>query len=120
MAMPDASMAMPDASMARLDASMAMPDAGRSRTANGRSGTAEGEPDDDDFSIRPLNLADVVQVRAWLDRVETHITDATAAGEDATRPLARRDLGRRTARRELLEARQSLKRLLQAAKRSVA
>jgi len=78
-----------------------------------------GEPADDDESLEPLNLADLAKVRVWLDRVETHVKDALAAGEDATRPPARRDLGRRTARSALLEARQSLQRLLHVAKRGV-
>ena len=70
--------------------------------------------------VRPLVFADADAVRAWLALLHAEVDDAIAAGEDATRPLGRRSLGRLTARRALLEARGAINRLLEAADRGAA
>lgn len=62
-----------------------------------------------------LDLADRGAVSAWLVTLRTQVDDALAAGEDATRPLGERDLGRRVARRILLDARDVIRGLLAAA-----
>jgi hypothetical protein len=66
-----------------------------------------GDPPAD--HIEPLDLADPEEVRRWLDKLESDIWDAIAAGDDATRPPGERDLGRRMAREHILEARRSLR-----------
>jgi hypothetical protein len=73
----------------------------------------------EDEDIRPLNFANPVEVQAWLKRVRSQVEDAVTAGEDATRPLGKRALGRLMARRMLIEARHALLELLQAAERGI-
>ena len=70
-------------------------------------------------TITPLELTDPAAVRAWLTQLRTEIDDALGAGEDATRPLGKRTLGRVTARTTLLEARRALAQLLEAASRGI-
>ena len=67
--------------------------------------------------LKPLDLGDPAAVRAWLTDLRAQVDDAMAAGEDATRPLSRRALGRPMARRSLLEARHALQQLLEMAER---
>jgi hypothetical protein len=69
--------------------------------------------------IEPLNFADRAAVRRWLTAVRIQAEDATCAGEDATRPLGKRGLGRLMARCIVIEARQALLELLQAAERGI-
>lgn len=64
-----------------------------------------------------VDLADPDAARAWLSDLRTQVEDLAAAGEDATRPLGRRVLGRPTARSEILEARRALRQLLDIAER---
>jgi len=66
-----------------------------------------------------LDFTDRDAVRAWLAELRTQIDDAVEAGEDATRPLGQRALGRPTARRAILEARRSIRALLAVAERGV-
>jgi hypothetical protein len=47
---------------------------------------------------------DPAAVRAWIAELRNQIEDATSAGEDATRPLGQRRLGRMMARRMVVEA----------------
>ena len=54
-------------------------------------------------------------MRTWLTELRTQIKDAVSAGEDATRPTAKCEVGRRAARRLLVEARGALDQLLRAA-----
>ena len=81
---------------------------------------AEDRPYTEPKPITPLDLVDPAAVRAWLADLRTHIGDATGAGEDALRPLGRRRLGRRTARRSLREACIAVEQLLAAAERGTA
>ncbi len=67
----------------------------------------------------PLDLADPAVLRAWLADLRLQLDNAVGAGEDATRPPAERDLGRRTARRLLLGARASIASLLLSAERAL-
>jgi hypothetical protein len=67
--------------------------------------------------IDPIDLADPAAVRTWLTQLRIQVDDALAAGEDATRPLNRRILGRPMARRTLMEARHAIHELLEAAER---
>lgn len=46
-----------------------------------------------------LDWNDPAAVRAWAQDVYVQMKDAIGAAEDATRPLGRRELGRRAARR---------------------
>ena len=69
--------------------------------------------------IEPLNLANPDEVRSWLRQVRVQVDDAVCAGEDATRPLGQRGLGRLIARRMVVEARHALLELLQAAERGI-
>ncbi|MFT3771166.1 MAG: hypothetical protein QM820_37605 [Minicystis sp.] len=80
----------------------------------------------DDVEARPmapaggsyaLDLDDRALVRAWLFTLRTKVEDAVAAGEDATRPLGRRELGRQTARSAILEAGHAIDGMLAAAER---
>lgn len=64
-----------------------------------------------------LDLGDREAVRAWLAELRTQIDDAVGAGEDATRPPGRRELGRPTARSAILEARRAIDAMLAAAER---
>lgn len=72
-----------------------------------------------DPSAVPLDFADPSALRAWLARVEAVADDALSAGEDQIRSPAERDLGRRQAGRLLAEARSSLARLLDVARRGL-
>ncbi|MFT3772195.1 MAG: hypothetical protein QM820_42880 [Minicystis sp.] len=72
------------------------------------------EPADKPFV---LDLTDREAVRAWLGELRTQIDDAVGAGEDATRPLSRRELGRPMARTAILQARHSIEQMLLAAER---
>jgi hypothetical protein len=74
---------------------------------HGRLSIEDREPD-------ALNLADPAAVRAWLREMQNQIEDATSAGEDATRPLGKRRLGRMMARRTIVEARGAALSLLRA------
>lgn len=75
---------------------------------HGRLAIRDREPD-------PLNFADPAAVRAWIAEMRNQIEDATSAGEDATRPLGQRRLGRMMARRMVVEARDAGLSLLRAA-----
>jgi hypothetical protein len=75
----------------------------------------EDRPYVEPTDIKPLNVADPAAVRAWIEEVRAQIEDALAAGEDATRPLRERGLGRSTSRRMVIEARMALQQLFQAA-----
>ena len=72
-----------------------------------------------DDALEPLDLADTAKVRTWLTHLEEQIDDAVASGEDATRPIGLRELGRGMARRKMLEARESLGSLIEMAKRGM-
>jgi hypothetical protein len=48
----------------------------------------------EDEDIPPVNFGDRTEVRAWLKQVQTQVADAVTAGEDATRPIGQRSLGR--------------------------
>jgi hypothetical protein len=69
--------------------------------------------------IPPLDITNPEAFRAWLTELRSEIDDAVGAGEDATRPVGKRRLGRATARSTLLEARRALEQLLEAATRGV-
>jgi hypothetical protein len=69
----------------------------------------------EDREPEPLNFADPTAVRAWITDMRNQIEDATSAGEDATRPLGQRRLGRMMARRMVVEARDAGLSLLRAA-----
>ena len=69
--------------------------------------------------VEPVDLADPEEARRWLDKLESDIYDAIAAGDDATRPPGQRDLGRRMAREHILEAHRSLRLLIEAARRGL-
>jgi hypothetical protein len=69
--------------------------------------------------VEPLDLADPEEVRRWLDKLDGDVRDIVAAGDDATRPLGQRDLGRRTAREQILESGRSLHLLVEALRRSL-
>jgi hypothetical protein len=73
----------------------------------------------EDEEFRPVNFADPDEVRRWLKGVRSQVEDAVAAGEDATRSLGKRGLGRLMARRMVIEARHALLELLQAAERGI-
>lgn len=62
-----------------------------------------------------LDLTTPAALRAWLAAQRTQIADLYAAAEDATRPLARRALGRPTARAAIHQAHRALQQLLTAA-----
>ena len=72
-----------------------------------------------DRDIPPLAFTDPEAVRAWLEQLRTEVDDAIGAGEDATRPVGQRRLGRATARSTLLEARRAVEQLLEAASRGI-
>lgn len=55
-----------------------------------------------------LDWGDPAAVDAWLRDVHTQASDAVEAGKDATRPPAQRELGRRAARRIILQASRKL------------
>ena len=73
----------------------------------------------EDEDIRPVNFADQTDIRSWLKNLRAQVEDGMSAGEDATRPLGQRALGRLSARRTVLEARKALLELLQAAERGI-
>ena len=75
------------------------------------SGGKDGDPP------AALDLTNPVAVRAWLADLRTQVDDLHAAAEDATRPLARRALGRPTARTAIQEAHGAIGHLLSAAER---
>jgi hypothetical protein len=64
-----------------------------------------------------LDFGDLEALDRWLLDMTIHIRDATGAGEDATRPPGERDLGRRAARRIIVDADLALYQLLDVAKR---
>lgn len=64
----------------------------------------------------PLDFSDREAVRAWLRELRTQIDEVVAAGEDATRPLGQRALGRATARSTILEAQRAIEQMLAMAK----
>lgn len=66
-----------------------------------------------------LDLHQPAVFRAWLVSMRSHIDDLHAAGEDATRPLGDRDLGRRTAREAIRDAKAALDELLLSAERGL-
>jgi hypothetical protein len=74
----------------------------------GRLSAEDREPD-------PVNLSDPAAMRAWIADMRNQIEDAASAGEDATRPLGKRRLGRMMARRMVVEARDAALSLLRAA-----
>lgn len=55
-----------------------------------------------------LDWNDAPAARAWARDVYVQVRDALGAGEDATRPPGRRELGRRAARRILREVERKL------------
>jgi hypothetical protein len=67
-----------------------------------------------------LNFADAEAVRAWLADVQSQIDDLHAAGEDATRALGRRALGRPTARAAIQDAYRALRTAMESAERGLA
>ncbi|MFT3771522.1 MAG: hypothetical protein QM820_39410 [Minicystis sp.] len=69
---------------------------------------------------RALDLSNREEVRAWLADLRTQIGDAVGAGEDATRPLGQRELGRVAARSAILQAEHALEQILAAAERGMA
>jgi hypothetical protein len=71
------------------------------------------------LDLPPVNFADRAAVRSWLKEVRAQVEDAVAAGEDATRPLGERALGRLTTRRMVIESRHALLQLLEAGERGV-
>ena len=60
-----------------------------------------------------LDWGDPAAVEAWLRDVHTQARDAVEAGKDATRPPGQRELGRRAARRIILQASRKLAELFQ-------
>jgi hypothetical protein len=62
-----------------------------------------------------LDFTDPAARTAWLRDVWKQVSDACAAGEDATRAPGARDLGRREARRIIVEATENLTALFEAA-----
>ena len=79
------------------------------------SGGKGGDPP----AAHPLDLSDPAAVRAWLAHLREQIEDAVAAGEDATRPPGKRELGRRSARRMIVQARRALRGILAMAAKAV-
>ena len=67
-----------------------------------------------------LSFADPAAVRAWLADLQSQIDDLHAAAEDATRPLARRALGRPTARAAIQDAYRALGEAMGFAERGLA
>ena len=64
-----------------------------------------------------LDLTNPAAVRAWLVELRTQVDDLFAAGEDATRALGRRALGRPTARAAIREAHRKIEQLVAVAER---
>lgn len=62
-----------------------------------------------------LDWTDPTAVRRWAHALLTQARDAIAAGEDATRPPAHRELGRQAARRIIAEAEGAIGVLIDAA-----
>lgn len=62
-----------------------------------------------------LEWSDPAAVRAWLRDVRTQSRDVVAAGLDATAPLGERELGRRAARRIIVDAEGALETLFASA-----
>jgi hypothetical protein len=62
-----------------------------------------------------LAAHDPAALRAWLRDVRTQSRDVVAAGLDATAPLGERDLGRRAARRIIVDAESALEALFASA-----
>jgi hypothetical protein len=79
------------------------------------SGGKGGDPP----AARPIDWSNRDEVRAWLADLRAQVDDAVAAGEDATRPPGRRELGRRAARRAILQAGRALEQILTVAERGV-
>jgi hypothetical protein len=67
--------------------------------------------------VPPLDFTDPKGLRDWLRSLDSNFHDLLAAADDATRPPARRELGRATARANILEARRAMRGLLEAATR---
>lgn len=65
-----------------------------------------------------LDRSDPEAFKRWLADVRAQADDAIHAGLDATAPPGERDLGRRSARRAIVDARGALQALLGAAERS--
>jgi hypothetical protein len=82
-----------------------------------REGVASGAPPD--RPIAALDFRNPEAFRVWLHALRDDLDDAIAAGEDATRAPAHRDLGRRMARRLLLDAHASLRDLVASAERGL-
>jgi hypothetical protein len=82
----------------------------RGRRKGGDPSVARRKP-----TVKPVNLADPAEAAGWLAQLREQIADAVAAGDDATRPLGQRDLGRRAARRAILDAGAALEAMLDAA-----
>lgn len=73
----------------------------------------------EDQEVNPVNLADPQAVRAWVKAMRSQVEDMAGAGEDATRPLGQRRLGRMMARRTVVEARDACLLLLRAAESGI-
>ena len=58
--------------------------------------------------MKPIDLRDPAAVLEWIARVEAVADDAIGAAEDQLRPVNRRELGPRQARRLIREAKVSL------------
>ncbi len=67
--------------------------------------------------VEPLDFADPEVLHEWLRALGCTFDDLLAAADDATRPLARRELGRATARCKVLESRRALRALIESATR---
>ncbi len=68
-------------------------------------------------AVEPLDFTDPEALREWLRALDCNFHDLLAAADDATRPLGRRELGRVLARSKVLEARRSMRSLIEAAER---
>jgi hypothetical protein len=55
-----------------------------------------------------VDLADPAARAAWLEGMHEHVADLAAAALDATEAPARRDLGRREARRIIVESEEAI------------
>ena len=72
------------------------------------SGGKDGDPP------AAVDVRDPSAVRAWLAHLRAQVDDLFAAGEDATRPLGRRVLGRPTARVMIRDAKRAIDQLMAA------
>jgi hypothetical protein len=62
-----------------------------------------------------IDLHNPLEVRAFVRDLQTKIADLAAAAEDATRPIGERELGRRAARRIVLDSNHAIRNALVAA-----